>query len=67
MSVDTYLKGKNLEPYQRFGEPGGEVFVADKLFARTNKIEILTRKGFLGTKLLALAYLPGKESCVIER
>lgn len=56
MSVDTYLKGKNTTSYRRIETDDVTVLVAPKLLQLASKIELVTKKRLVGSKLVALAH-----------
>lgn len=63
MSVDTYLKGKNTTGYQKIHHEDITILVAKPLVQYASKIELVTRKKLLGSKLVALAYHQHTSAC----
>ncbi len=64
MSVDTYLKGKNTSRYRRIHDQDEvTVMVAPSLVGYAHKIELVTRKKLVGSKLVAVAYHEHSHSC----
>ena len=47
MSVDTYLKGKNLEAYERVEQDGVEILVAPQLAQWAQNTRVDTKTGLL--------------------
>ena len=47
MSVDTYLKGKNLSAYHKVEQDGVEIHVAPALLQWASSAVVDTRRGFL--------------------
>jgi len=63
VSVDTYLKGKQTSNYQKVLKDDVTILVAPKLRQYTKRIEIVTQKKLIGSKLLAVAYHEHGASC----
>lgn len=65
MSVDTYLKGKNLSRYRELhhDEHDVKVMVAPTLVGFAHKIELVTRKKLIGSKLVAVAHHQHSAGC----
>lgn len=63
MSVDTYLKGKDTSSYRRIHHEDVTILVAKPLIQYASKIELVTRKKLLGTKLTAVAYHQHGPTC----
>jgi len=64
VSVDTYLKGKNTKKYRRIHEDDDiKVIIAPTLVNYAHKIELLTRKKLIGTKLVAVAHHEHSARC----
>lgn len=64
MSVDTYLKGKNTSRYQQIHHDDDlTVIIAPNLARYANKIELVTRKKLIGSKLVALAHHEHSGAC----
>ena len=53
MSVDTYLKRKNLAPYRRVEQEGVRVLVAPILATQARRITLDVRRRLLWTSLTA--------------
>lgn len=56
MSVDTYLKGKDISSYSKISHEDITILVAKPLMQRANLIELVTKKKLLGQKLTARAH-----------
>ena len=63
MSVDTYLKGKDTSSYRRIHHDDITILVAKQLVQYASRIELITRKKLLGTKLLAVAHHQHTAAC----
>lgn len=63
MSVDTYLKGKNTSRYRKHEDDDVTVLIAPTLVNYANKIELVTRKKLIGTKLVAIAHHEHSATC----
>lgn len=63
MSVDTYLQGKKTSSYRRVHHDDVVVLLSPELLRHANKIELVTRKRFIGTKLVALAHHEHTNAC----
>ncbi len=63
VSVDTYLQGKNTGRYRRFEQDGVVVLVAPKLQGYADRVEIVTRKKLIGSKLVAIAHHTHTAAC----
>lgn len=63
MSVDTYLKGKNISRYRRHEEDDVTVLIAPTLVGYASKIELVTRKKLIGAKLVAIAHHEHTAGC----
>ena len=64
MSVDTYLKGKNMSHYQRIHDDDDlTVMIAPTLTRFAYKIELITRKKLIGSKLVAIAHHEHSVAC----
>ena len=64
MSVDTYLKGKNTSRYRRVHDDGEiTVIIAPTLVNYAHKVELVTRKKLIGTKLVAVAHHEHGAAC----
>ena len=55
MSVDTYLKGKDLSPYQRVELYGVELHVAPALSKWADQATVVVKSGMFGKKFEILA------------
>jgi hypothetical protein len=53
VSVDTYLKGKNLAPYQRMRRDGLQVFLTPVLSSQSAVIELTVRRVLLRKAITA--------------
>lgn len=63
MSVDTYLKGKDTSSYRRIHHEDITLLVAKPLLQYASRIELITRKKMLGTKLSAIAHHQHTAAC----
>ncbi len=63
MSVDTYLKGKNTTSYRKISQDEVTIMVAPKLLNYAHRIELITRKKLLGSKLVAVAHHEHNAAC----
>lgn len=63
MSVDTYLKGKNTSNYKRINYEGLTIMVAQVLAQNSSKVELVTKKKLVGSKLVALAHHKHTAAC----
>lgn len=64
MSVDTYLKGKNMSRYRELHhDEDVKVMVALTLVGFAHKIELMTRKKLIGSKLVAVAHHQHSAGC----
>ncbi len=63
MSVDTYLKGKNTDGYQRINHEDVTILVASKLMRYASRVELVTRKKLVGRKLVAVAHHQHTAAC----
>lgn len=55
MSVDTYLKGKDLSPYNRLEQDDVEILVSPALATWSNNATLAVKAGVLGKKFEVLA------------
>lgn len=55
VSVDTYLKGKDLSPYQQLTVDDVELHVAPALSTWADRATVAVKSGLLGKKLEVLA------------
>lgn len=65
MSVDTYLKGKKTEGYQRIHEDDILILVAPTLARFAKELHLVTKKKMVGKKLLAVVHHDPNKSCPI--
>ena len=64
MSVDTYLKGKNTSAYHKLQPVDGvTIMVAPKLTTYAHRVELVTRKKLVGSKLVAVAHHEHSAAC----
>jgi hypothetical protein len=63
VSVDTYLKGKNTSTYRKIHHEDITILVAKQLVQYASKIELVTKKKLLGTKLTAVAHHQHTAAC----
>lgn len=63
MSVDTYLDGKNTSGYRREHVEDVTVLLAPKLLRHASKVQLVTKKRFVGSKLVALAHHEHTAAC----
>ena len=63
MSVDTYLEGKNTAGYRREHVEDVTVLLAPKLIRNASKVQLVTKKRIIGSKLVALAHHEHSAAC----
>ena len=63
MSVDTYLEGKKTSGYRREHVDDVTVLLAPKLIRHASKVELVTKKRFVGSKLVAIAHHQHSAAC----
>lgn len=63
MSVDTYLKGKDTSSYRKVYHEDITILVAKQLVQYASRIELVTKKKLMGTKLTALAHHQHTAAC----
>ncbi|MGH1490379.1 MAG: hypothetical protein ACRBK7_13490 [Acidimicrobiales bacterium] len=63
MSVDTYLKGKDTSSYRRVHHEDITLLIAKPLLQYASRIELVTRRKVLGTKLTAIAHHQHTAAC----
>ena len=64
MSVDTYLKGKNLSKYRELHQDDQiKIMIAPTLVRYAHRIELVTRKKLIGSKLVAVAHHEHSAAC----
>ncbi len=64
MSVDTYLKGKNLDPYLSVSDGEVEVLLSPHLVRWASELNLDVRKRLVGRKLVAVARLDNTPDAV---
>lgn len=65
MSVDTYLKGKNISSYKRVVKDDVTVLLAPMILKQANVVELVAKKKIVGQKVVALIYHDAPDSCRI--
>lgn len=63
MSVDTYLEGKKTSGYRREHIDDVVVLLAPKLVRHASKVQLVTKKRIIGSKLVALAHHQHSAAC----
>jgi hypothetical protein len=63
VSVDTYLEGKKTAGYRREHVDDVTVLLAPKLIRHASKVQLVTRKRIIGSKLVALAHHQHSAAC----
>jgi hypothetical protein len=63
VSVDTYLKGKDTSGYRRIHHEDITILIAKPLLQYASRVELVTRKKLLGTKLTAIAHHQHTAAC----
>lgn len=63
MSVDTHLQGKKTAGYRREHVEDVTVLIAPKLIRHASKLQLVTKKRFVGSKLVALAHHEHSAAC----
>jgi len=63
VSVDTYLEGKNTAGYRREHVEDVTVLLAPKLIRNASKVQLVTKKRIIGSKLVALAHHEHSAAC----
>jgi hypothetical protein len=63
VSVDTYLKGKRTDTYQKVYDDDLEIMVSPKLLQFAQVVELVTKKQLLGTRLAVVAHHVHGPSC----
>ena len=63
MSVDTHLEGKKTAGYRREHVEDVTVLIAPKLLRHASKLQLVTKKRFVGSKLVALAHHEHTAAC----
>jgi len=63
VSVDTYLKGKNTSRYRRFHQDDVTIMIEPRLLRYAQRLDIVTRKKLIGSKLVAVAHHEHTAAC----
>ncbi len=63
MSVDTHLQGKKTAGYRREHVEDVTVLIAPKLLRHASRLQLVTKKRFVGSKLVALAHHEHSAAC----
>ena len=63
MSVDTYLEGKKTSGYRREHVDDVTILIAPKLLQHASKLQLVTKKRFIGSKLVAVAHHQHTSAC----
>jgi len=63
VSVDTFMDGKNTAGYRREHIDDVVVMIAPKLLRHASKVQLVTKKRFVGSKLVALAHHEHSAAC----
>lgn len=63
MSVDTYLEGKKTSGYRREHIDDVTVLLAPKLIRHASRVQLVTKKRIIGSKLVALAHHQHSAAC----
>lgn len=63
MSVDTYLEGKKTSGYRRQHVEDVTVLIAPKLLRHASKVQLVIKKRFIGSRLVALAHHEHSAAC----
>lgn len=63
MSVDTYLEGKKTSGYRREHVEDVVVLLAPKLLRNASRVQLITKKRIIGSKLVALAHHEHTAAC----
>lgn len=64
MAVDTYLEGKNTSKYRKVNQSDVEVLISPTLERFAQEVHLVTRKGLLKRKLIAVIYRD-PDKCVL--
>jgi len=65
VSASTNLKGRNTSAYRRINQDGVIVFLAQDLVKYVNQIELVMKKGLIGSKLIVRTPSNYKSNCDI--
>jgi len=65
VSVSTNLKGRNTSSYQKVDQDGLTVFLAKDLVKYINNIELVLKKGLIGSKLIVRAGQVYESDCKV--
>ncbi len=65
MSVDTYLQGKNLDPYTVVGDGEVEVLLSPHLVRWASEVNLDVKKRLVGKKLIAIARLDNQPDVAV--
>jgi len=63
VSVDTHLEGKKTAGYRREHVEDVTVLIAPKLLRHASKLQLVTKKRFVGSRLVALAHHEHTAAC----
>jgi hypothetical protein len=63
VSVDTYLKGKDTSSYKKIQHEDITILVAKPLMQYASRVELVTKKKLIGSKLTALAHHQHTAAC----
>jgi hypothetical protein len=63
VSVDTHLQGKKTAGYRREHVEDVTVLIAPKLLRHASKLQLVTKKRFVGSKLVAVAHHQHSAAC----
>ncbi|MEM7324649.1 MAG: hypothetical protein AAF531_16280 [Actinomycetota bacterium] len=63
MSVDTYLKGKDVSSYKKLTHEDVTILVAKPLLRYASRVELVTKKKLRGSKLTAVAHHQHTAAC----
>jgi hypothetical protein len=63
VSVDTYLEGKKTSGYRREHVDDVTVLLAPKLIRHASRVQLVTKKRIIGSKLVALAHHQHSAAC----
>ena len=65
MSVDTYLQGKNLDPYTVVSDGEVEVLLSPHLVRWASEVNLDVKKRLVGKKLIAIARLDNQPDVAV--
>jgi len=63
VSVDTYLEGKKTAGYRREHVGDLTILIAPQLVRQASKLQLVTKKRFVGSKLVAVAHHKHTAAC----